>query len=533
MQLGEGPVSMVRRTLGRWVRRARSQPPAPRPPHREVRRLYHFRDEDWTADDRVVALTFDDGPFPDRTPGVLGELRSLGIPATFFLVGRRADRAPGLVRQLVAEGHLVANHAYNHQNLTKVTPERARREIRAGRASIAHHGGVDTPYFRPPFSARNDEVRSIVDDVGQILVHWSVSVNDGSVSSDDIAAGVLDKLEPGAIVLLHELPQTVAALPAIVAGAHERGYRFVTLDGSGAADTSAPDHRATLLAGAGHRRVTSATSTHTAGLVIDATAPGDHVLLCTSEDVTDVAYAVWAAARSGAALILTTGGKLSVPYRAQIERIAPDRLVRVGAAVGLLGEDEGLPTDGHDHDEARSVLDGADLDDDRWLLVDDADAATLLVAASTAARVGAGLLVDDGELDPAAELAARGAREVVLVGRVAAGVRDGLGDVVVREVTGDDACALSAALAEAFPPAAAPVLVHPRFDHHTVAAAVDAGRRGAALLLVTSGRTDHVGRAVGADAQDGEVTVVGGHHELPAAAVDAVVDAVARARGGR
>jgi peptidoglycan/xylan/chitin deacetylase (PgdA/CDA1 family) len=519
---------MVRRTLGRWVRRARSQPPAPRRPHREVRRLHHFRDEDWRTEDRVVAITFDDGPFPDRTPEVLEALRTLGIPATFFLVGRRADRAPGLVRRIVAEGHLVANHAYNHQNLTKVTPERARREIRAGRASIAHHSGVDTPYFRPPFSARDDEVRAIVDDVGQILVHWSVSVNDGSASSEDIVAGVLDKLEPGAIVLLHELPQTVAALPGIVAGAHERGYRFVTLDGSGAADASASG----AAAGSGHRRVTSVTSTHTAGLVIDATDPGDQVLLCTSEDATDVAYAVWGAGRSGAALILTTGGKLSVPYRAQIERLDPDRLVRIGAAVGLLDDDEGLPSEGHDHDLARALLDGVDLVDDRWLVVDDEDAATLLVAASTAARIGAGLLVVDGEVDPVAELTARGAREVVLVGGVDASVRDGLGDVAVREVAGDDPCVLSAALAEAHPPGTAPVLIEPRFDHHTVAAAVEAARRGSALLLITSERTDHVERASDRDGQDGEVTVVGGHDELPDAVVDAVARGVSRPANG-
>jgi hypothetical protein len=68
-----------------------------------------------------------------------------------------------------------------------------------------------------------------------------------------------------------------------------------------------------------------------------------------------VAYAVWGAGRSSAALILTTGGKLSVPYRAQIERLGPDRLVRIGGAVGLLDDDEGLPIDGHDHDLVRDA----------------------------------------------------------------------------------------------------------------------------------------------------------------------------------
>jgi peptidoglycan/xylan/chitin deacetylase (PgdA/CDA1 family) len=517
--------------VGRVVRRVRRQaPPTPPGPHREVRRLHHLRDGGWTPEDRVVALTFDDGPFADRTPELLDVLRRLGVPATFFLVGRRADGAPGIARRLVAEGHLVANHAYNHQDMTAVSPERARREVRAGRASIAHHTGVDTRYFRPPFSARNDDVRAIVASVGQVLVHWSISVNDGRSTSDEIVARVLEALEPGAIVLLHELPQTMEALPAIVAGAHERGYRFVTLDGSGAADASPP-------AEVSHRRVVSVTSTHTAGLVIDATDPGGHVLLCTSEDVVATSYAVWSAARSGSALIMTTGGRLSVPYRAQLDRLGPDRLVRVGAAVGLLDGDEGLPSEGHNHDQARALLDGADLVDDRWLVVDDGDAATLLATASTAARIGAGLLVDDGEVDLAAELVARGAREVVRVGPVDAAVRDalggGLGDVTLREVTGADACAVSAALAETFPPATAPVVVHPRCDHHTVAAAVDAGRRGAALLMVTPDRTHHAERVVDGDAQPGEVTVVGGHDELPAAVVDALVAAAARARGRR
>jgi hypothetical protein len=203
-------------------------------------------------------------------------------------------------------------------------------------------------------------------------------------------------------VLLHELTQTIRALPGIVAGARARGLRFVTLDGSGRADESTQPPGPP-------RRVASVTPGHTAGLVLDTTSSVERAFLCRDDAVADVGYAVWAAARERAPLILSSVDRLGAPYRMQLQRLAPEALIRVGSAVGVLDGDEGLPARGIDCPDPAQLTEGVEVLGGRWMVTTAAESCTLLAVAATAARVGAGLLVIDTTGTTGADVAFAGA----------------------------------------------------------------------------------------------------------------------------
>ena len=182
---------------------------------------------------RAVALTFDDGP-AEHTRAMLETLRRLGVPATFFVIGERAERNPKLVRRARAYGMAVENHSYSHP-YSPPFDERTRaeleREIDGGAAAITSL--VEAPrLFRPPGGTYSDEVVAVARERGQRLVLWSVDPEDwkSETTAKQIASRVLRNVRAGSIVLLHDGPAgraaTVRALPAIVRGIRAKGLRL-------------------------------------------------------------------------------------------------------------------------------------------------------------------------------------------------------------------------------------------------------------------------------------------------------------------
>jgi peptidoglycan/xylan/chitin deacetylase (PgdA/CDA1 family) len=191
------------------------------------------------ADQPVVALTFDDGPSP-YTAQVLDILARYQVQATFFVIGMNVEKYPDLVRRIVSEGHAIGNHTYSHPLLGPVeSPSRFQRELDRADLAIQAATGVRTRLFRPPRGLRSPWMMHLARSSGYQVVTWSVSPDDWRhPPSAVIAERVLDRVRPGAIVLLHDgletmasPPQenTVAALPAILEGLQKRGYRFVTV----------------------------------------------------------------------------------------------------------------------------------------------------------------------------------------------------------------------------------------------------------------------------------------------------------------
>jgi peptidoglycan/xylan/chitin deacetylase (PgdA/CDA1 family) len=190
----------------------------------------------------AVALTFDDGPDPTYTPQVLDLLAEARVPATFFLVGRRAAAQPGLVRRMLEEGHAVGSHSRSH-------PDPATQQLRqlvcdygSGRRMVESVTGVPVPLFRPPMGNVGWPSAVAMRCSRVVAWLWTRDPNDwlpGRRRQDIVDA--LGNLQAGDVVLLHdsiELPraaaaldrsETVAAIPEVITSARSRGLSFVTL----------------------------------------------------------------------------------------------------------------------------------------------------------------------------------------------------------------------------------------------------------------------------------------------------------------
>src|SRR5690349_3754405 len=128
--------------------------------------------------DRAVALTFDDGPNPDATPVVLDALAARRVKATFFILGRHAERWPDLVKRVADEGHSIGNHGYYHRKLHFKSPAYVRNDLTLGTRAIERIAGVHPRLFRAPHGFRSPWVSHIAKSLGQQTVGWSFGVWD-------------------------------------------------------------------------------------------------------------------------------------------------------------------------------------------------------------------------------------------------------------------------------------------------------------------------------------------------------------------
>jgi peptidoglycan/xylan/chitin deacetylase (PgdA/CDA1 family) len=150
----------------------------------------------------VAALTFDDGPHPEFTPGLLEVLAAHGARATFFMVGEHAAEHPDIVSRVHEAGHAVANHTWSHARLPALSHRRRREELRRCQAAL---GTSPTRLFRPPrgLQSRRSYVTARIS--GYDVVGWSVQAEDWlDRSADEIAEDLGRRIRPGSIVLLHD-----------------------------------------------------------------------------------------------------------------------------------------------------------------------------------------------------------------------------------------------------------------------------------------------------------------------------------------
>ncbi|MCA9466352.1 MAG: polysaccharide deacetylase family protein [Nitrospira sp.] len=151
----------------------------------------------------IVALTFDDGPHPEHTSRVLHVLEKYHAKATFFMVGKVAQKYPEIVRKVAEAGHVIGNHSWDHQNLTKVSSRLYRlKEMWACARATNPYG---QKLFRPPFGAQNDQVLFDAKLLRYKVIMWNVSAQDWVPQrSEEIAQKMIDRLKPGNIFLLHD-----------------------------------------------------------------------------------------------------------------------------------------------------------------------------------------------------------------------------------------------------------------------------------------------------------------------------------------
>jgi peptidoglycan/xylan/chitin deacetylase (PgdA/CDA1 family) len=187
-----------------------------------------------TGGEKLVALTFDDGPDPRFTPEILDILKKNNIKATFFVVGENCEAYPDIVRRQVAEGHEIENHTFTHPDLNNDDAINTEKQIiRAEKAieKITHKKPV---YFRPPKRLFKNTTLDVAELNGYTTVLWTIGLeHHKSRTVQDMANRVIKAAKPGTIFLAHDgrldRTRTVEALPLVIQGYKKQGYRFVTL----------------------------------------------------------------------------------------------------------------------------------------------------------------------------------------------------------------------------------------------------------------------------------------------------------------
>jgi peptidoglycan/xylan/chitin deacetylase (PgdA/CDA1 family) len=172
----------------------------------------------------TVALTFDDGPYPETTPALLAALGE--VRATFFLWGEHAAAHPALVRAIAGAGHVLGNHTWTHPRLTGLDAGTRDQEVRRTQDLLAELTGTRPVLFRPPYGDTDAAVVETITGHGLTEVLWSVDTRDWDGAATDEIVSAAAQAEPGGVVLMHEgRPATVEAVPRILAGLAARGLR--------------------------------------------------------------------------------------------------------------------------------------------------------------------------------------------------------------------------------------------------------------------------------------------------------------------
>ncbi|TDU80870.1 peptidoglycan/xylan/chitin deacetylase (PgdA/CDA1 family) [Prosthecobacter fusiformis] len=183
--------------------------------------------------EKVVAITFDDGPHPDFTPRLLDTLRDRNIKATFFMVGRNVKAFPQIVRRMVEEGHEVANHSWSHPLLTSLGTESVESQMRRTHDAIIAACGRVPVLYRPPYGqARLSQRKRIRDVFGYATILWDVDPQDWQSPRkvEKVHDRILSMSKAGSIILCHDIHETtVNAMPALLDEMKRQGYHFVTV----------------------------------------------------------------------------------------------------------------------------------------------------------------------------------------------------------------------------------------------------------------------------------------------------------------
>ncbi|QEI40858.1 Peptidoglycan-N-acetylglucosamine deacetylase [Dolichospermum sp. UHCC 0315A] len=184
--------------------------------------------------EKVIALTIDDGPWPKTTGEMLDILKRNNVKATFFWVGSALQENPEIAKRVVAEGHAIGNHTWHHW-YRKMDEATAKSEIEKTNDLIYKTTGVKTSFFRPPGGYLNNGLAAYAKSQKNSVVMWSVTSadTDPRAKYQVFVKNVIRDAKPGSIVLMHDgggnRERTVKALPAIVSGLKQQGYRFVTV----------------------------------------------------------------------------------------------------------------------------------------------------------------------------------------------------------------------------------------------------------------------------------------------------------------
>ena len=179
--------------------------------------------------DKTIAISFDAAWGNEDTGALINILESFGVRTTFFVVGDWAEKYPESVRMLHEAGHEVMSHSSHHDHFSMMSADEIAADLREANRKIAASTGVEPTLIRCPYGEYDDHVIQTIKSLGMTAIQWSVdSLDWKGISADEIARRVLDRVEPGSIVLFHNAAEhTPEALPRIIETLQSEGYRIV------------------------------------------------------------------------------------------------------------------------------------------------------------------------------------------------------------------------------------------------------------------------------------------------------------------
>ncbi len=184
--------------------------------------------QDYIKDRKVVAFTFDDGPNPNTTPTLLTELNKRGMNASFFMLGRNAEKYPEVVKMVDQNGFEIGSHTYQHRNLKRISNEEQSYEINQTKNIIHRIIGKNPTSIRPPYGNYNDVTLSYIDTP---IILWNVDTLDWKYRDANATyQNSIDQIEDGSIVLFHDI--YYASIDAAIRMADElymRGYLLLSV----------------------------------------------------------------------------------------------------------------------------------------------------------------------------------------------------------------------------------------------------------------------------------------------------------------
>ncbi|MDI6822336.1 MAG: polysaccharide deacetylase family protein [Actinomycetota bacterium] len=191
--------------------------------------------------ERLVSISFDDGPNPIYTPQILDILKAKGVKATFFVLGRQVEKYPDIARRIVEEGHDIGNHTYSHRELVPSTRRIVLNQVRKADRAIQKATGVKTRLFRPPRGMYSNALRKILREEGYRIILWTVSTADWSgISAKAILHRIKLYVRRGGTILFHDSgalfrnegasrENTVQALPMVIDYLQQKGFKIVPI----------------------------------------------------------------------------------------------------------------------------------------------------------------------------------------------------------------------------------------------------------------------------------------------------------------
>ncbi|MBQ7796566.1 MAG: delta-lactam-biosynthetic de-N-acetylase [Lachnospiraceae bacterium] len=189
------------------------------------------------TDEKVLYLTFDAGYENGNTPAILDALKKHNVPAAFFVVGNYLETSPELVKRMVSEGHIVANHTYHHPDMSKISEVSAfEKELTDLETLYQEITGQTMPkYYRPPQGKYSEANLKMAKELGYTTFFWSLAYvdwyQDKQPSKEEAFEKLLGRIHPGAVVLLHSTSSTNAQiLDELLTKWKEMGYTFRSID---------------------------------------------------------------------------------------------------------------------------------------------------------------------------------------------------------------------------------------------------------------------------------------------------------------